>query len=273
MTNKDIFEYNVQYDNDITFTEMRSIGYHLLRMITFNFEIVKNLYNKNNKIDFKSSDSVFQHAGLFYNILQSSKAIEVYDDKDFYNLCLTFKNSLNASRKFSFIANKFPDPIKCFIYFTKYLYIPVRVDVSSIPDDKQKEYARTWLSTITLLLFIRNYFIKFSTIIPTIDTYYQSLETAMTKPKVEAALKGLDLGTIENFLTHKFNPNHKTAIYFATMMKIIYNASIEIIRKFCPNYPAAKYINPNYDGSWLSPLDMDVNNQIKQIQNCIDMIN
>lgn len=32
-------------------------------------------------------------------------------------------------------------------------------------------------------------------------------------------------------------------------MKLIYNANIKIIRKYCPNYLAAKYINPNYDGS------------------------
>jgi hypothetical protein len=57
------------------------------------------------------------------------------------------------------------------------------------------------------------------------------------------------------------------------MLKLIYNMSIEIIHKFCPNYPATKLINPNYDGTWLSPLDTDVITQIKQIQSCISGIN
>ena len=273
MSNKDIFEYSVQYDNDPAFTEMKSIGYYILRMITFNFKTLQELYKRNSKIDFKDNSPVFTHAGLFYNAIQISNAVELFTDDEFYNLCLTFKNNLSTSKKFSFLSAKFPDPVKCFIYFTKYLYIPVRVDISTIPEAKQKEFAKIWISSITLLLFIKTYSIKFNTVIPTIDSYYQSIEATNTREEVVQALKNLDVGKIETYLTCKFNPNHKTAIFYATMMKLIYNASIEIIRKWCPNYPDARYINPNYDGSWLSPLDTDVNNQIKQIQKCIDGIN
>lgn len=273
MSKQDIFEYNVQYTNDITYNEMRTIGYYILHMLTHNFKIFKNLYDKNNKIDFKSSSAVFQNAGIFYNAIQTSKAIELYSDNEFAELCLSFKNSLTMNRSFNLLANKFPDPIKCFIYFTKYLYIPVRIDISTIPEDKQKEYAKYWLSCISLLLYVRNYSIKFNTVIPTLDTYYQCLESTNTRPELIDKFKAIKLEQIQSYLTHKFDPSHKAAIFYATMMKIIYNASIEIIRKFCPNYPAVKYINPNYDGAWLSPLDYDVNNQIKQIQSCIDSIN
>lgn len=268
----DIFEYNIQYQNDITFTEMRSVGYYILRMLTFNFDTFKGLWLRNSKIDFKDGSTVFTHAGLFYNAMQVSKAVETYTDNEFYELCLTFKNSISSSRKFSFLSNKFPDPVKCFIYFTKYFYIPVRIDVSSIDENMQKEYAKLWISCVSLLLFIHNYSIKFSAVIPTLETYYQSLEATSVRPEVVAALKTLGVDKIESYLTHKYEPTHKTSIFYTTMMKLIYNASIEIIRKFCPNYPAAKSINPNYDGTWLSPLDTDVNTQIRQIQSCIDSI-
>ena len=39
---QDIFGYNVQYANDIVFTEMRTIGYYILHMINHNFQLQFN---------------------------------------------------------------------------------------------------------------------------------------------------------------------------------------------------------------------------------------
>ena len=270
---QDIFDYNVQYANDIVFNEMRTVGYYLLHMINHNFKMVKDLYERNSTIDFKQSSPMFQNAGLFYNAIQPSKAISIYTDQEFSNLCLFFKNSLAMNRTFNALANRFPDPIKCFIYFTKYFYIPVRIDIASIPDDKQKDFAKWWISTISLLLYVRNYSIKFGTIIPTLDTYYQCLEAISSRPELLEKFKTLTLEKIQKYLTQRFDPNNTGSIFYATMLKLIYNMSIEIIHKFCPNYPATKLINPNYDGTWLSPLDTDVISQIKQIQSCISGIN
>ena len=270
---QDIFGYNVQYANDIVFTEMRTIGYYILHMINHNFKMIKDLYDRNSSIDFKNNSPVFQNAGLFYNAIQASSAITIYTDQEFSNLCLFFKNSLAMNRTFNALANRFPDPIKCFIYFTKYFYIPVRMDVVSIPEDKQKDYAKWWISTISLLLYVHNYTIKFNTVIPTLDTYYQCLESVASRPEILEKFKTQTLEKLQAYLTHKFNATNTGAIFYATMMKLIYNMSIEIIRKFCPNYPATKLINPNYDGSWISPFDTDVMNQIKQIQQCISNIN
>jgi len=269
----DIFEYNIQYANDIVFTEMRTVGHYLIHMLSYNFKMVKGLYEKNSAINFKANSPVFQNAGLFFNAIQPSKAIQLYTDEEFNNLCLFFKNSLGMNRTFAALANRFPDPVKCFVYFTKYFYIPVRIDVASIPDDKLKDYAKWWLSTISLLLYVRNYSIKYGTIITTLDTYYQCLESLSSRPEILDKFKTLTLEQIQSYLTHKFNAKNIGAVFYATMLKLIYNMSIEIIHKFCPNYPAAKLINPNYDGSWLSPLDTDVIAQIKQIQNCIAGIN
>ena len=270
---QDIFDYNVQYTNDIVFTEMRTIGYYILHMINNNFKMVKDLYERNSTIDFKASSPVFQNAGLFYNAIQPSRAISIYTDQEFSNLCLFFKNSLAMNRSFNALANRFPDPIKCFIYFTKYFYIPVRLDVASVPEQKQKDFAKWWISTVSLLLYVHNYTIKFGTIIPTLDTYYQCLETISSRPEVLDKFKTITLEKIQSYLTHKYDPSSKGGIFYITMMKLIYNICIEIIRKFCPNYEDTKMINPNYDGAWLSPLDTDVLSQIKQIQSCINAIN
>ena len=270
---QDIFEYNVQYTNDIVFNEMRTVGYYVIHTLTHNFRLFKGLYDRNSNIDFKSNSPVFKNAGLFYNAIQSSKAISLYTEQEFNDLCLSFKNSLAMNRTFNALSNRFPEPIKCFIYFTKYFYIPVRMDIASIPDNKQKDFARYWISTVSLLLYVRTYSIKFNTIIGTLDTYYQCLESIASRPEIVQRFEGIRLEQIQSYLTHKFDAKHITAIFYATMMKLIYNMSIEIIHKFCPNYPETKLINPNYDGAWLSPLDTDVFAQVKQIQSCIDNIN
>jgi len=272
MSNQDIFNYTVQYDNDPAFTEMKSISYYVLRMITFNFDKFLKLWKNNAKVDFRDDAPVFKHAGLFYNAIQVSNAVELFDDNTFYELCLTFKNNLSTSKKFSFLSAKFPDPIKCFIHFTKYFYIPVRIDFSSIPELKQKQFAKLWISVLGILLFAKTYSIKYASVIPTIDTYYEVIEALSSKEELIQALKTKTADTIKTFIEGKFDASHKTSIFYGTMAKLIYNMSIEIIRKWCPNYSEAKNINPSYDGSWLSPLDTDVNNQIKQIQTCNDSI-
>lgn len=270
---EDIFDYNIQYTNDIVFTEMRTIGYYIIHMLTHNFKIFKGLYDRNSNIDFRSNSPVFTNAGLFYNAIQLSKAISLYTEQEFNDLCLSFKNSLAMNRSFNALSNRFPDPVKCFIYFTKYFYIPVRMDISSIPEYKQKDFAKYWISTISLLLYIRTYSIKYETIIPTLDTYYNCLESIASRPELVQRFETITLAQIQSYLTHKFDPKHTAAIFYATMMKLIYNICIEIIHKFCPNYSDTKLINPNYDGAWLSPLDSDVFAQIKQIRSCIDAIN
>lgn len=56
------------------------------------------------------------------------------------------------------------------------------------------------------------------------------------------------------------------------MVKLFYNISNDIIHKFCPNYKVAYYINKAYDGTWISPLESDVNNQFDKINKCINLI-
>jgi hypothetical protein len=82
------------------------------------------------------------------------------------------------------------------------------MDIASIPDDKQKDFAKWWISTISLLLYVRNYSIKFGTIIPTLDTYYQCLEAISSRPELLEKFKTLTLEKIQKYLTQRFDPNN-----------------------------------------------------------------
>lgn len=266
--NQDIFDFNIQYKNDIAFTQMKDVMYHILTAITANFDKFKAMIERQN-IDFKSSGSVFSNAGYFYNNAQTSPAVKPYTDEEFENICMVFRTNLLKSSKFSIIALKFEDPIKCFVYFTKYLYIPVRLDSSTLPERMQKEFARWWITCISILLTLELYTVKFNSTIPTLDLYHECMRKAFQDEVMLGKLKLQTIDKIENYLISRYDPNHKVSVFYATMAKIIYNASIEIIEKFCPNYRIVKNINPKYDGAWLSPFDSDVNDQKAHIRKCI----
>ena len=112
---------------------MKIIGYHLLHTIMSNVHHYKNMLKSQN-INFESNNIVFTNTGFFFNHLSINTNAVIYNDSELNEICVTFQNSLKYSIM-STIANKFDDPIDCFIYFTKYLYIPVRFDVSSIPKE------------------------------------------------------------------------------------------------------------------------------------------
>lgn len=269
---QDIFDFNIRYRNDIAFTHMNEVMYYVLNAITANLDKFVNLIEQQT-IDFKSSGTVFSNAGYFFNNSQISSIVKLYSDEDFMMICTTFKNQLLESNIFRSTASTLTDPIKCFIYFTKYFYIPVRVDISSFVNGLDKDFAKRWLSCVSILLNLELYTVKFNTTIPTLEVYHECLRkifqdqvNMLNKFKLQTVSK------IKGYLVARYNPDHRVSIFYATMAKLIYNASSEIITKFCPNYRTVRNINPNYDGAWISPLDTDVGEQIVKLRECSQAI-
>ena len=267
MAKNEIFDFTIQFQNDLIFTEIISLRYCILHAITANMDLSKNMIDRQ---DIDLINGKFANAGNFFNNALISNSIKCYTNEEFYAIASTLKADLSKSSKFAFLANKFQDPIKCFIYFTKYLIVPVRLDFNTIPEDKQYVFAKLWLTCISILIKLDSYTSKFMDAIPTLDTYHSCMNQVFAPGNnIIDALKRIDVVKIEGFITKRFDPNHKLSIFYIVMMKLIFHISVEIIKKFCPNYNICANSNPKYDGSWLSPFDLDVNTQINKLEDCI----
>ena len=89
----DIFTYNVQYQNDVGYTNMQLIAYHVLHSITFNMKVYKTLIKRLN-VNFESANPVFSNAGYFYNYASINSTSLMFTDDEFMEICTTFKNSI-----------------------------------------------------------------------------------------------------------------------------------------------------------------------------------
>ena len=69
-------------------------------------------------------------------------------------------------------------------------------------------------------------------------------------------LKSINDNFAQITIARVYNEQNPTQIFVRIYMNIVLMASIEIMKKYCPNYPECYRINPNYDGTWLNPLDL-----------------
>lgn len=265
--NEDIFTFSVQFENDVLFTEMKIIRTHLIHMFTTNMELVTNLI-KRQPIDYSSHASALNNAGAFFNLSTISKSIGSFTDEELYKLASTFHTSVSSS-KFSMLTGKINDPIQTLLHFTKYMYVPSRLDFSSIPASMQLIFLKQWLSTVCILVSVSQYTDKFMSIVPVLEIYKGCLTQFLDKEKgleMCQKIKTIGISSIDDMLLSKLNEKNRLLVFIQTLNKLVFNINIEIVQKFCPNYNVVKGINPGCDGAWVSPFDEDVNIQIKKLQ-------
>lgn len=259
--NDDIFRTNILFTNDIIFNEMKTIRFHLIHSITSNIDVSVNLYNR--QTIGESNSNPFYDAGKLFNIIRINNSIKLLEEDELYKITSTFKSTMNKSSKFCSLSEKIIEPIDHMIYFTKYMFIPARLDVNTIPKTTQKTLFSNWLSVIIILLFREGYIDKFSAI-PYTDVYKNCVKTLLVNEKVVLALRNIEVAGIESCLTKV--PEKDLHKFLIIMNKFIFLINAEIVTKICPNYPICAHANPKFDGSWLSPLDEDVNKQLFELR-------
>jgi hypothetical protein len=264
---EDIFNFTIQFKNDIIFTESREVIYSLVYALINNIDIIGEL-NKTNNL---SEIQIF-NAGVLYNTLSISKQIQQVSEEQLYKIATSFRACVSKNKTFSALVAKFTDPVQLLIYFTKYLYIPVRIDFNTIPENLRIVHLKQYLTTL-ISLYSNNYVDKFLPIMPTLDKYKQcwdQINQADIGSKIYARMKDMSYDIIRSYCLLKPKEDKPTHCFLYGIYQLTLNMSIEIIKKFCPNYHQVKAINPKYDGTWISPIDDDVNCQIQQLTQTLD---
>lgn len=265
---EDIFSNNVNFESEISFTEMKNISYYLIHSLMKNINIVVDL-SKRQTIDSTSNINPFQDAGIFYNLSLVLNSIVSITDGELAQIANTFKVDLMNS-KYKNISEKLTDPIKHLEYFTKFMYIPVRLNYNTIPQYLQLTYLKSWLTVLIILTTRSEYINKYQSVYKNIDIYKRCLEVLMNNEDTRRKMSNTTVQAIENILTTLAAQNNGLHNFIQLFSKFIFHINIEIINKFCPNFNTCQTINKKYDGIWLSPLDPDVNQQISRIKSIIN---
>ena len=196
-------------------------------------------------------------------------------DKEFNAFCMIFKNTMDDDQRLGIYSKQIQDPRLCTFEFLHYLYIPVRVDVSTLSDDIKINSLRKYITVIMFLPYLTQY----------TDRYLRAINNVEFMQKVHSNIITIN-GSISNiaqqmmnmrydFIVKSLQPTYTISntmmVYLRVYTNIIILVSIEILKKWCPNISECMRINPDFDGQWINPFDIIVNEQISFIQDLVKM--
>lgn len=176
-------------------------------------------------------------------------------DEDFNTVAQSFRNYIdkNPNSKLAHHAKQYTDPVECMWEFCHYFFVPVRLQHETIPKVVKINSLRKWLTVSFTLPFVRVYTDKFLNSINNIQ-YLQSVYDRLNESRIEQ-FKSIDHDFVNVMICRVYNEQNQTIMFVRICMNIVLMASIEIMKKYCPNYSECYRINPNYDGTWLNPFD------------------
>lgn len=262
--NDDLFKFSIDFKSDIYFQELAKIKTHIIHALTENMGICVGIYKRQN-IDKTARSNYFNDAGVFFNTMSITTTISLITEEELLKIASSFKTSLCEDKYATLCQDS--DPVKIMKQFTKYFYIPVRLSYASIPENVQTNFLKQFITTIIILMFLDQYLSKFNDTIPIMDIYnmctsqyFQNNNAVLIEKMASLPWKRIDL-----YLHQNIKKENRVGCYFYAMNRIFGTICVEIINKLCPNYKTVKSINPKYNGTWESPFDTDIADQVREL--------
>lgn len=195
-------------------------------------------------------------------------------DEQFNTIASTFKNYIdkNPSTKMSYYAKGITDPVDLMWEFCHYFFVPVRLQHETIPRMMKINSLRKWFTVAFTLPFVRNYTDKYLNAINNIQFLQAIYEKLVDDPNKIDKLKSINDDFAKISIARVYNEQNPTMIFLRICMNIVLMSSIEIMKKYCPNYPECYRINPNYDGTWLSPFDPIYSEHLMELNNLTQLL-
>lgn len=249
------------------------------------FYQLKDTYSRSNKLTFYTTDAgdVYQSFRMRFPSNKNTVSKILLMDNDFARLCLAFAKECESISNLKIWTDQYSDNIEKMWEACKYLIIPVRINPTTIPVEERERILRFWLSTIFTLPLVEQYNEKYAVYrdsISALRMLYRALK--------DTSKEGEDFPSFNTQKVNKLSsmPDEVMDICvapvkagtsaicktFRTYMYIALLASIEIIRKPCPNLRECKAVNPTFQGDCLSLFDDYVNNQIQKIKDVTKLI-
>lgn len=228
-----------------------------------------NVYNELNQVD----------AGKVYNTLMLTQPFELIgknetelNDSEYEAVLNTFYSSVKSHKRLSFHVKDINDPQECMWECCHYFFIPVRLQHNSLPKTVQSNSLRKWLNVVFTLPFIPQYTRKFEGVVNNVkfleNIYYKFADD----PTKVSKFTSIDAEWVYSAIARTYIKEHTTQIFIRLFMNVVLLCSVEILKKYCPNYRSCVSINPDYDGAWLNPFDQQHIDHLQELNKLITLL-
>lgn len=249
-------------------TSLRVLIYSLIKTLNISVQLVNS-----QAYDITEETT----AGILYNGIYithpystNTTATDEIQDKEFNTFCTIFKNTMDNDSRCGIYSKQIQDPRLCVFEFLHYLYIPVRVDVSTLNDDIKINSLRKYLTVIMFLPYLSAYTDRYLSAINNIE-FLQKVNSNLSAKtnginNIAQQMMNMRYDFIYKSLQQSYTTSNTMMVYLRVYANLIILISIEILKKWCPNINECIRINPDFDGQWINPFDIIVNEQISFIQ-------
>lgn len=211
-------------------------------------------------------------AGYIYN-----KSLALGSEFDIpmqtYNIILESFKTYMASTKMKNYVSSDLDAETYTWNLCHYFFVPVRLLEKTIPKHIRFDLLKRWMTTCLILPMVDPYTNKFHESIRMLQEMKQIAKGIEENPSAMDKLEAVSKPFIDSVIkTSRSNSSQNpSSTLLKTSMNIFILASIEILRKFCPNYEDCCRINPDYSGLWIDPLDSLCGIQMNKINGLCDL--
>jgi len=271
--NLDFINSKLSYKNDpkwIQFdTTLKILIYSLIQNIDTSIKLT-------NAQDYSIDESTT--AGNIYNGIyithpysSNTNFTDEINDDEFNRFCIVFKNQLDKEPKLKIYSSAIQDPRLCVFEFLHFLFIPVRCDCSTLSSELKINSLRKFITVIMFLPFMNQYTNRYITAINNCEFMQKVNSTLLEGSQISEQMKTMKFDFISKSLQISYTVSNSMMIYLRVYTNIVILCSIEIMKLWCPNINECIRINPDFNGSWINPFDMIVNEQISNIQDFIKL--
>lgn len=269
----DIINSKLSYKNDPKWiqleTSLKILIYTLIQSINTS---VKLTHAQNyNLDDSTTAGNIYNGIYVTHPYSSNTTFTDEIQDAEFNNFCIIFKNQLEKDNKLKIYASAVEDPRLCTFEFLHYFFIPVRCDVTSLSNDIKVNSLRKYLSVIMFLPFMQQYTNRYITAINNCEFLQRVNSTLLEGSNIAEQMKTMKYDFIAKSLQVSYTTTNSMMIYLRVYTNVVLLCSIEILKLWCPNINECIRINPDFNGSWINPFDMMVNEQITGLQDFLKL--
>ena len=262
-------EENAKLDNDPLYIHLQETFKVLTHIFAKHIDIWMSLSSAISTAQLINTDA----SGVFHNLMCMNDvvnpAIISYTQmqevaRTFYNTIVDNK-SLRLNTYASLPDDKNPE-INMMYEFCKYFFIPARIRYSTIPPNFRIKAFQMWLTTVFTLPFNNAYTSKFYSTMTSIIYLQNTYDKLIDNTRVIESFKSLNFDFTSMCISLRYDVKNGTQKFIRLYMYSFLTASIEILKKCCLNIQECNIRNPHFDGSWISPFDKIMNEQINKLK-------
>ena len=265
----------LSFKNDPKWLQIDTTIKILVYTLIQNINTCINLYNAQKYVADDTTTAGVIFNGVFANHPQATNTTfsDEINDNDLMNFCVIFKNNMDKDSRLGVYSRNIQDPVLCTFEFIHYLFIPVRMDVSTLTDEMKINHLRKFITILCFLPYMEGYTQKYIAAINNTEFMQKVHSTIMNRTNnIANQMMAMKSDFIFKSLQINYTHNNSMMIYLRVYCNILLLISMEILKKWCPNIIECMRINPNFDGAWVNPFDSVVNEQIQSLQDFCKII-